>query len=208
MGPAPAASVKLVDHELVATGALSSTRWSSAVVTACTAPADVSSAVTMESPVAPGKATCVQWPPPSWVAQRSGPKSHPSRAVANRMRLTPPGSLSGEKWTGGAGRADHVAPPSPVRTIAVHEPDEHGACPNTQPSRSEMKVTEMGANPAGGPGAVDGDRDREVLGPAVVDEGAAGAEPVVVPPVPPVPFAGLPPERPPPSPPQPLSSSA
>src|SRR5207248_2125873 len=93
-----------------------------------------------------GRVERTQWDPPSWVTQRSGPKTQPLFTSAKRTFRTPV-PPSGANDVGGAGMPAQVRPPSRVRrreTVHVGH-----VAPRTQPVCSETKVTEAGEKPLG-----------------------------------------------------------
>ena len=156
-GPAPTGTRTAATRQSSAPTRLDPIRksWAASYRTACTVPADVSSAVT----VAPaGNPLIVRRPhvaPPSCVAHSSGPNAQPFNKSAKRrdeipappawtLPRTPPLSV-----VFGASIDDQVAPPSTVRMIAGHRAPPQGTLPRTQPLSAETKVADCGSKSAG-----------------------------------------------------------
>ena len=133
--------------------------------TACTAPADASSAYT--DPI-----DCsLQCAPPSCVAH-SFPlaATQPSSGSANRISGRISAFVASGAGAGGAGTSVQVRPPSPVRHTWTQGDDPHVPPPSTQPVVRDTNVTDATSKPAGRPplGPV-------VEAPATVEPGSAGA---------------------------------
>src|SRR5581483_3283190 len=152
--------------------------WSPAgrMVTRCTVPALASRSSTCPA-AAPPRPTLVHVPPPSWVAQSSGPNAHPSLTVAKRIRLIACGAgpVASTDATGAPIRC-HVLPASPVRRTAVHGPVAQRAEPRTKPSFGDTNVTDTALNPAGtsAPATVGDDTPVSGSGPGTADGDGVG----------------------------------
>jgi hypothetical protein len=69
--------------------------------------------------------------------------------LAKRTETADIGEGAPPTVTGGAGTELQDRPPSVVRAIDKHAPEEQGTVPAAQPSKADTNVTAWGVNPAG-----------------------------------------------------------